>query len=299
MGGKLPLIFDCDNTMGVPNHDVDDGLALLYVLGCPEVDLLGVTCSFGNSTQDTVYRNTRRLLQEWGRGDIPVFRGADSPADRRSPAADFLADLARRYSGELNLLVTGSSTNLLGAAERDPEFFSHVKTISLMGGLTGPLLVNGKPMGELNCSVDCEAAYAVLTRGQEIRVATAQNCLDSYFSREEYQAFLADSPAPLARYLEQILSGWFGWNRVRYGQDGFVNWDLMAAAQLIHPELFALEEGTISPSPQSLRTGGLLGDGPTRRVLLPRIKDRTAYTRHAYRTILSAPVDLTGDISKK
>ena len=29
MGGKLPLIFDCDNTMGVPNHDVDDGLALL------------------------------------------------------------------------------------------------------------------------------------------------------------------------------------------------------------------------------------------------------------------------------
>lgn len=184
MGGKLPLIFDCDNTMGVPNHDVDDGLALLYVLGCPEVDLLGVTCSFGNSTQDTVYRNTRRLLQEWGRGDIPVFRGADSPA-------------------------------------------------------------------------------------------------------------------PLARYLEQILSGWFGWNRVRYGQDGFVNWDLMAAAQLIHPELFALEEGTISHSPQSLRTGGLLGDGPTRRVLLPRIKDRTAYTRHAYRTILSAPVDLTGDISKK
>ena len=64
---KLKLIMDCDCTMGVPGCDADDGLALLYVLGCPEAELLGVTCSFGNNRQDTVYENTKRLLREWGR----------------------------------------------------------------------------------------------------------------------------------------------------------------------------------------------------------------------------------------
>lgn len=51
---KLRLIMDCDCTMGVPGCDVDDSLALLYVLDCPEAELLGVTCSFENNTQDTV-----------------------------------------------------------------------------------------------------------------------------------------------------------------------------------------------------------------------------------------------------
>ena len=51
---KLRLIMDCDCTRGVPGCDVDDGLALMYVLGCPEAELLGVTCSFGNNAQDTV-----------------------------------------------------------------------------------------------------------------------------------------------------------------------------------------------------------------------------------------------------
>lgn len=96
---KLRLIMDCDCTMGVPGCDVDDGLALLYVLGCPEAELLGVTCSFGNNTQDTVYRNTKRLLKEWGREDIPVLRGADSPKERRSEEAEFMSAAARKLDG--------------------------------------------------------------------------------------------------------------------------------------------------------------------------------------------------------
>ena len=85
---KLRLIMDCDCTMGVPGCDVDDSLALLYVLDCPEAELLGVTCSFGNNTQDTVYRNTKRLLKEWGGRISPCFGARTAPksgaARRRS-----------------------------------------------------------------------------------------------------------------------------------------------------------------------------------------------------------------------
>ena len=37
------IIYDCDNTFGLKNHDVDDGLTLFYLLGMPEIDLLGAT----------------------------------------------------------------------------------------------------------------------------------------------------------------------------------------------------------------------------------------------------------------
>lgn len=85
---KLRLIMDCDCTMGVPGCDVDDSLALLYVLDCTEAELLEVTCSFGNNTQDTVYRNTKRLLKEWGGRIYPCFGARTAPksgaARRRS-----------------------------------------------------------------------------------------------------------------------------------------------------------------------------------------------------------------------
>lgn len=284
------LVYDCDNTLGVRDCDVDDGLALLYLLGSPRIKLLAITCSFGNSTQETVFRNTVRLLQEWGRSDIPVLRGASTPSDRRSPAAEFLAGVARQDEGRLSLLVTGSTTNLLGATEYDPLFFSRVRTISLMGGVTGPLLVGGRPMAELNFSVDPEAAYAVLTRGRDLRVATAQNCLASFFSEEEYTARLRASDAPIARYLERALAPWFAWNREVWGLSGFVNWDVMAAAQLAHPELFSQELRQISPSVKSLRRGELLGDGLKRSVRLPAIQDPARYAEHVCQTILHAPV---------
>jgi len=49
------IIFDCDNTLGIPLKEVDDGLTLLYLLGVPELDLLGITTTFGNGRIDQVY----------------------------------------------------------------------------------------------------------------------------------------------------------------------------------------------------------------------------------------------------
>jgi inosine-uridine nucleoside N-ribohydrolase len=33
------VIFDCDNTMGLPNKDVDDGLTLMYLIGNKNIEL--------------------------------------------------------------------------------------------------------------------------------------------------------------------------------------------------------------------------------------------------------------------
>ena len=36
------VIYDCDNTMGLDNRDIDDGLALVYLVENKDVELLGV-----------------------------------------------------------------------------------------------------------------------------------------------------------------------------------------------------------------------------------------------------------------
>lgn len=49
------IVYDCDNTFGVPRCDVDDGLALLYLLGCEEAWVHGITAAYGNNKIDVVY----------------------------------------------------------------------------------------------------------------------------------------------------------------------------------------------------------------------------------------------------
>ena len=291
MAERIPVILDCDNTMGLPGCDVDDGLALLYLLGSPEVRLLGVTCSYGNSTQEAVYRNTTALLSRWGRREIPVLRGSEGPGRLSSPAADFLCETARAYSGELRLLVTGSTTNLRGAMERDGRFLDRLRSVSLMGGITAPLFVGGQPMAELNLSIDCRASLDVLRGGHSLRIATAQNCLASFFPREGL-AELAGSGSPAGAYLADALRDWYNYSAARWNLDGIVNWDVMAAAQMVHPELFDLNDTFITPCPESLARGMLMGDGPKIPVQLPVIRDPAQYRRRVYETYCAAKIDL-------
>lgn len=287
---KRAVILDCDNTYGVDGKDVDDGLALLYLLGCRDIDLIGVTCSFGNSDQDTVYGNTVRFLKELGREDIPVYKGAYASYREVSDASEFLASAAARSGGHLSIVCTGSVSNLLGAAEADRDFFSNIEELSMMGGLTEPLFVGGKPMRELNFSCDSEASYRVLTSVRNLKIACASNCLDSFFPASQLKEQLDARPCLLSDYLRSTLKYWYDINQSHWNLDGIINWDVMAAAQLVHPELFTLEQTVITPSPESLKAGLLSGGGSPVAVVLPVIRDKKEYTSHVYDTYFSAVV---------
>ena len=84
------IIIDFDNTMGVRGCDIDDGLALLFLLGTEGVRVEAACTAFGNSSIDVVHDNTARMLREWDL-DIPVHRGAGAPDEEPSEAARFLA----------------------------------------------------------------------------------------------------------------------------------------------------------------------------------------------------------------
>lgn len=53
-----------------------------------------------------------------------VYKGGATPGETESEAAHYLAEMAEKYAGELEILVTGSVTNHLWSLETQPCVFS-------------------------------------------------------------------------------------------------------------------------------------------------------------------------------
>ncbi|MEF9839719.1 MAG: nucleoside hydrolase [Lachnospiraceae bacterium] len=286
------IVMDCDNTLGVPNCDVDDGLALIYLLGCKQAKVHGITTTYGNNQLDVVYQATKKLRDDVGRPDIIIKKGGSSPTYGNSEAADYLVEMAHKYPGELSILATGSLTNLKEAYKKDADFFNQVKEIVLMGGITSPLIFQKKQMNELNFSCDPKAAYLTLTKGHHVSVITGNHCLKVLFTKNEYKKELADIHNPMACYIKKETNDWFGYNEMDYGIDGFYNWDVTAAVYLMHPELFIDHHLKFQLSQADLRTGFLRMDlNGSHRIHTPEIKKSELFKQNIYEHWLCVPVN--------
>ncbi len=285
------IIHDCDNTLGIPGCDVDDGLALLYLLGDPEAEVLGVTTTYGNNVLESVYSNTKKMMKEIGHSEIPVYKGGSCPNEYVSEASRYLAEMAKKHAGELEILATGSVTNLYGAWKINPEFFRQVKKIVLMGGITEPLIFEKKQMDELNFSCDPLAIYTVLTSGADVAVITGNNCLKVLFTREEYRKELADESKDVVQFIKNRTDYWFDDNMIDYGIKGFYNWDVVASVYLLHPELFEIQKKDLQVSKKDLETGKLTicKEGMTKNctIEIPIIGEEKAFRKNIYDTWLN------------
>ena len=252
---KRKIIFDCDNTMGIPGCDMDDGLCLLYLLGREDIELLAVSASFGNNRTKVVYENTRTMLRERNREDIPLWLGGLKPEDWDSESSRNLVKLARAYPHEIDLIVTGSLTNIAGAFVLDPEFFSLIKGMYFMGGITAPLLFEKKEMKELNFSVDYKASTLVFQNGENLHIITGNACLTVMTSYSDFKERLENSS--LGQYILKKESDWFAYNDREYGIKGFYNWDMTTVLYYFYPELFRKSKKNIYITEENLKRGYL------------------------------------------
>ena len=129
--------------------DIDDAFAVALALRSPELQILGITTTFGDT--ETRAKLLDRLLREAGRPEIPVAAGAPTPpksnftqrryaennryAKASHPnAVTFLLDQIRRNPGQVTLVAIGPLMNVGAAIEKDPETFRKLKRVIIMGG---------------------------------------------------------------------------------------------------------------------------------------------------------------------
>lgn len=61
---------------------VDDALAISYALGSPEVELIGITGTYGNVLMEQGVRNALAITELLGHPEVKVYRGLDTRAPR-------------------------------------------------------------------------------------------------------------------------------------------------------------------------------------------------------------------------
>lgn len=254
------VILDCDNTMGVMRSDIDDGLTFAYLYGHPDIELLGITCTFANNHEHVVYYNTMQMLLDMHITDIPVYRGGRRPQEYDSEAVDFLVKSADENPGELVIIAIGSMCNIAGAYVKDPSFFNKINRLIVMGGVLEPLYLNGVHCTELNFSSDYVSANLVVSNCKKMTILTAQATQHAVFGQYEMER-LRNLNTPFIRYILPIVDHWIDYIGPAYGGiAGFINWDLCTAIYLTNPELFDIRRLRIVDSLENMKQGLLVVD---------------------------------------
>jgi purine nucleosidase len=231
-------------------------MAIMYGLLAPDIDVVGLTCCWGNTWVETATTNTLRLLEILGLPDIPVAMGAPKPLvgpmwDLREgvhgkdgqgntnlpppelkavdeSAAQLLVRLAHEHPGELVLVPTAPLTNIATALLLDPGIARLYKEVVLMGGnFLEP--GNAASWAEANIWHDPEAAQIVFEAGWPI-TAVGLDVTQKTLLSEQRLDQLAASDAPAARHISIISRYYLERFAARYGRRECTMHDALALA---------------------------------------------------------------------
>jgi len=283
------IFIDCDNSMGISGKPMDDALAILYLMGCPdEAVIAGIGCNYGNAGASECFDCTRQLLKETGCEYIPLLLGNEpGMTGIMSPAAEFIVSMANEAPGEITYLSIGSLGNLYEACLIDPSLPEKIPQLVMMGGITEPLFIHEKPLHELNFSVNGKASSFVLNHFKNITVITGNNCLQAAdLPKDEFLGNLCRNGSPSGMYVAQKCGYRFRDKELVYGADSSYCWDGIAAAYILHPELFDDKEVPCRISEYNISDTGFLDpcerQNATNVLNIPVVKDRKAIQKLFY-----------------
>jgi purine nucleosidase len=241
----------------------DDAVALIMALRHPDVRVAGVTVVAGNVPLGQATRNAIYTAELCGRGDVPVYPGADKPLRREcehatwfhgedglgnqnyppprgrcrsTPAAEAIVHIVRANPG-LTLVTLGPLTNVAAALQRDPTISGQIARCIVMGG--APCCEgNVTPAAEYNIWVDPEAARMVLHSGMPaIELVGWQLCRGDANLGADDIAHVRSLDTPLAHVAIDCNAVAMEANRVQSGEIGIALPDPVAMAVALDPSV--------------------------------------------------------------
>jgi inosine-uridine nucleoside N-ribohydrolase len=246
-----PIVLDCD-----PGHD--DAIALLLALASPELELLGVTTTYGNQTLEKTTANVLRVLELAGRGDVPVATGAAEPLERplvvaahvhgesgldgptlpppsiapvSDDAVEWIAGAVAEASAPVTLVPTGPLTNVARYLERHGT--EGIERIVLMGGAIAE--GNMTPAAEFNVWADPEAAQRVFESSLDVTMI-GLDVTHKAVTGPDVQRRLREA-GTIGVFVAELVDFFAVYHQRTYGWDGAPIHDAVAVAHVLRPGL--------------------------------------------------------------
>lgn len=252
-----PIIFDCD-----PGND--DAVALLVTMASPQdFDLLGITTVAGNVSLDNTNVNARKICELAGRTDIPVFSGCPRPLvgevyysdgahgrtgidgaelpDPQKPleekhAVDFIINTLLTHSRPVTVFITGPSTNMAIAINKNPKILENVEEFVIMGGsITAG---NITPAAEFNFFWDPFAAKVIMDCGVKITLMTLDVTHNVLATKENIEKLYAIGNNP-ATQVANMMKATMDFDLENFSLPGRAIHDACVPVYLLRPDLFA------------------------------------------------------------
>jgi inosine-uridine nucleoside N-ribohydrolase len=242
---------------------IDDAQALCYAIAHPELELLALTCIYGNVSVDLATQNALRLCDLTGVG-IPVARGADAPLQiSPHPVADFvhgkngfgnvplkqsarlpdsrsaaalIVDLVREHPGQISLVPIGPLTNIALALQLAPDIVDLVDEVIIMGGAVD-VAGNVSPFAEANIWNDPHAANQVLTAAWPVTIH-GLNVTHQVIFTPDYLDKLAQQSPQCGGFLRDASRFYSDFYRERNGFHGCCPHDLLAICYAANPHWY-------------------------------------------------------------
>jgi len=264
MSDKIPVLFDTDI-----GSDIDDAIALAYLLEQPRCDLLGVTTVTGEPIVRAQLVDA--VCAAFGRKEVPVYSGAGVPLlvpqgqpqvpqrtvlerwphrEKFGPnmAVDFLRQTIRSRPGEITLLSVGPLTNVGLLFALDPEIPTLLKRYVMMGGI----FVSRPPgagLTEWNALVDPHAtAITFAARAPGTRAVGLDVTMKCRLPAEECLRRFGKGPLKIVAEMAEV------WSR---GSRQVIFHDPLAAVSVFEPDVCTWQAGLIEVELKSDRLRGL------------------------------------------
>jgi len=257
------VLFDTDI-----GSDIDDAVALAYLLAQPECELLGITTVTGEAERRAALASA--LCLDAGQ-DIPIFPGREAPllvrpqqplapqaaalgrwrhaADfPRGRAVTFLQQTIGAHPGEVILLATGPLTNVAALFAIDEEIPSLLKGLVLMGGMFASRHADGGLL-EWNARLDPHAAAIVYQSAVRLHRSIGLDVTESVTmpAGEVRQRFQTPRLLPVLDFAEV----WFRERAI------ITFHDPLAATTIFEPDICGFERGQVEIEVASERLAGL------------------------------------------
>lgn len=252
---KIKVLFDTDI-----GSDVDDAIALAYLLSQPRCELLGITT--GTGQPELRAQMASAICRHVGRDDIPIHSGCpeamyirirQSEAQQAAAlgtwprrhdfppctAVEFLRQTIRQHPGEITLLAVGPFTNLGVLFALDPQIPSLLKHLVLMSGRFFDQM-----QGEWNAKGDPHATALVYAGGNQSRPP-----LHTSFGLDVTTRCLMPADEVRARFTARVLAPVRDFAEVWFKHAPRVCFhDPLAAACIFEPTLCEYVKGRVTVS---------------------------------------------------